>query len=276
MKLFRPRATNRAGQTANSPLDTPLNLLRAGRFAEAEAEARAVAASRHWVHNDAYAPVALELAAMAVEAQGRHTEAAAEYDALLPVFGRAFGAEHLRTLELRSNRAQTLAGLGRHAEGEAEFAAVARAASRGTGPRTARLVAAARNGLVFALNGQGRYSEAEALAGESLAAYREDDQFSLVLRVNLARSLSGQGRHEEALAEAERADTLWHSLPEADRRLQTGAVELALATALLGLGRTTEARARATTAHDACVATFGPDHRRTVEARELPARVDGA
>jgi tetratricopeptide (TPR) repeat protein len=219
--------------------------------------------------------MALELAAVAVEAQGRHAEAAAEYDALLPVFGRAFGAEHLRTLALRMNRAQTLAGLGRHAEGEAEFAAVARAASRGTGPQTARLAAAARNGQVFALNGQGRYAEAERVAREALAAYHGHDRISGVLQVNLSRSLSGRARYEEALATAERADTPRRNLSEQGAALETGAVELALATALLGLDRIAEARVRATAAHEACLATFGPDHRRTVEARELLARIDG-
>ncbi|GGP85161.1 hypothetical protein GCM10010266_04220 [Streptomyces griseomycini] len=36
-----------------------------------------------------------------------------------------------------------------------------------------------------------------------------------------------------------------------------------------------EARARAVSAHDACLAAFGPDHRRTVEARALLDRIDG-
>ncbi|WP_409467216.1 hypothetical protein [Streptomyces sp. HC307] len=99
---------------------------------------------------------------------------------------------------------------------------------------------------------------------------------TLVLRLGLARSLNGQARHEEALAEAEHADEPRRSLPEEQRRAETGAVELAVATALLGLGRGIEAHPRAAAAHDACLAAFGPDHCRTAEARALLDRIDGA
>ncbi|MET9680637.1 tetratricopeptide repeat protein [Streptomyces coeruleorubidus] len=259
-----------------SPVSQAMAMYEAGRYAEAEAEARAVAAARSWSRDDVYAPLALSIAALATGAQGRHAEALAAYDAVLPAFGRIFGAEHPQTLKLRSDRAQALTALARHAECEAECAAVARAAIRGTGPEMPLIAAAARNGLVFALNAQGRHPEAEALACEALAAHRVPDRFSLVLRLGLARSLNGQARHEEALAEAERADELHRSLPEEQRRPETGAVELAVATALLGLGRSPEARLRAAAAHDACLASFGPDHRRTVEARALLDRIDGA
>lgn len=253
-----------------------LALYGAGRFAEAETEARAVAAARSRSRDDMYAPLALSFAALATGAQGRHAEAATAYDALLPVFGRIFGAEHPQTLKLRSDRAQALSALARHAECEAECAAVARTASRGTGPEMPLIAAAARNGLVYAVNAQGRHPQAEALAREALAAHSVADRLTLVLRLGLVRSLNGQGRHEEALAEAEHADELRRSLSEERHRPETGAVELAMATALLGLGRGTEARTRAAAAHDACLAAFGPDHHRTAEARELLDRIDGA
>ncbi|MER6346497.1 tetratricopeptide repeat protein [Streptomyces sp. NPDC001595] len=137
------------------------------------------------------------------------------------------------------------------------------------------LAAAARNGLVFALNAQGRHQEAEALAREALAACRAGDRPSLVLRLGLARSLNGQARYEEALAEAQGADKLHRALPEDQRRPETGAVELASATALWGLGRAPDACRQASAAHDACLASFGPDHRRTVEARALLEHIDG-
>ncbi|MDT0430059.1 MULTISPECIES: hypothetical protein [Streptomyces] len=53
-------------------------------------------------------------------------------------------------------------------------------------------------------------------------------------------------------------------------------MELVAATALLGLRRDTEARVRTGSAHDACLASFGPLHHRTVEARALLDRLDGA
>ncbi|MFD7408410.1 tetratricopeptide repeat protein [Streptomyces sp. NPDC059866] len=269
MKLFRPRAR----RTSRSPVSRAKALYEAGRYAEAEAEARAVARSRP--RDDMYAPLALSIAALATGAQGHHAEALATYDEALPAFGRIFGADHWQTLKLRSDRAQQMTALGRHAECEAEGAAVARAATRGTGPEMQVIAAAARNGLVFALNAQGRRPEAEALAREALAALREPDRLSLVLRLGLARSLNGQARHEEALAEAERANELRRSLPAEHHRPETGAIELAVATALLGLRRGTEARLQAAAAHDACLASFGPDHRRTIEARALLDRIDG-
>jgi hypothetical protein len=53
----------------------------------------------------------------------------------------------------------------------------------------------------------------------------------------------------------------------------TGAVELAVAAALLGLGRDAEARPQAAAAHAACLAAFGPDHYRTVEAQALLSNI---
>lgn len=249
-------------------------LFRDGRYKEAEAEARAVAASLGTGLPDGV--LALAFAATSAGAQGRHAEALAEYDALLPVFGRKFGAEHSRTLVLRSNRAQTLIALARHAECETECAAVARVAARVAGPEGAHLTAAARNGQIYAVNAQGRYPEAERLAREALATHHSADRVTLALRLGLARSLNGQARHKEALAEAESADELSRRLPEEQRRPETGALELAMARALLGLGRGTEAHSHAAIAHDACVATLGPEHYRTVEARDLLDRIDGA
>ncbi|WP_223189463.1 tetratricopeptide repeat protein [Streptomyces sp. TRM68416] len=273
MRFFRTRGRSDARRMAGTPLAEAKALYEAGRYAEAEAEARAVARSRS--RDDEYAAVALNIAALAAGAQGRHAESLATYDEALPAFGRIFGAGHWLTLKLRSDRAQQMVSLGRYAECEAECAAVAEAAGRGTGPEMALLAAAARNGLVFALNGQGRHREAEALAREALAAHRAEDRTSLVLRLGLARSLNGQARHEDALTEAQGADELYRALPEHQRRPDTGAVEVALATALLGLGRTPDARRRAAAAHDACLASFGPRHRRTAEARTLLERIDG-
>ncbi|MGD1222207.1 tetratricopeptide repeat protein [Streptomyces krungchingensis] len=269
MRLFRSRA-KRAPET---PVSRAMALYRAGRYAEAVTEARAVARSLPLA--DTYAPLALSITANATGAQGRHADALAIYDEVLPAVGKTFGADHWQTLKLRSDRAQTLASLGRYAECAAECAAVAQIASRGTG-ELQNVARAASNGLVFALSAQERHPEAEARAREALGAHPEPDRLTLSLRLNLARSLNGQARHEEALAEAERALELRRSLPAAESRQETGAIELAVATALLGLRRGTEARLQAADAHDACLASFGPDHRRTVEAQALLDRIDGA
>ncbi|MEV6029025.1 tetratricopeptide repeat protein [Streptomyces sp. NPDC052036] len=235
-----------------------------------------MAADRSGQYNDSHGPLALTVAAAATSAQGRHAEALTEYDALLPVFGRIFGAEHWQTLKLRSDRAQTLSFLGRHTECEAECAALIRAAAHGRGSETVLVDAAARNGQIYALNAQCRHPEAETLAREALAGRPVRDRITLALRLGLARSLNGQARYEEALAEVQQIGRLRRIMPEEQRHPETGAVELAMATALLGLGRTTEARIRAVAAHKACLAAFGPGHYRTAEARSLLDRTDGA
>ncbi|MFE1440230.1 tetratricopeptide repeat protein [Streptomyces sp. NPDC058739] len=273
MKFFRPRGRGNAQRMTGTPVAEAKALYEAGRYAEAEAEARAVARSRP--RDDEYTAVALNIAALATGAQGRHADALATYDEALSAFSRIFGADQWLTLKLRSDRAQQMISLGRYAECEAECAAIAEAADRGTGPDMSLLAAAARNGLVFALNAQERHQEAEALAREALAAHRARDRMSLVLRLGLARSLNGQGRHKDALTEAQRAGKLYRALPAYQRHPDMGAVELAVATALFGLRRVPDARRRAAAAHDACVASFGPDHRRTVEARTLLERIDG-
>jgi tetratricopeptide (TPR) repeat protein len=274
MTIFRPRSRTAAaqGMLAVPELARATALHQEGRYAEAEAEARAVAAARHTPSE--VAAMALSLAAVAVNAQGRHAEALALYDDLVPAFGKAFGARHEQTLILRSNRAQVLTALARHAEAETECADVAATAARGKGQEMPNIAAAARNGLVYALNGQGRHKEAEAAVREALAAPPGPVRLTVVLTIGLARSLNGQGRHAEALVEAERAAALRSG--GAGLPADSGALDLVTATALLGLDRATEARAGASAAYEACLRAFGPDHYRTAEARQLLARVDGA
>lgn len=276
MKFFRRPQQPDEERSPSSPLDTATALYLAGRYAEAEAEACSVAeARRPRGRDDVYAPLAQSIVALAIGAQGRHTESCAAYDAVLPIFGRVFGAEHIQTLKVRSERAQQLTAMGRHAECEAECRAVLAATARGRHPQIPLVAAAARNGLVFALNAQGRQDEAESLAREALDEYRDQDRFALVLRLGLTRSLSGQGRYKEALAEAHHADEVRRSLAKDQRRAETGAVELAEATALLGLDRSAEALLLTEAAHDACLTAFGPDHRRTKEAQALLDRMRG-
>jgi len=274
MNIFRRRGRGDAERTTATPADEATALYEAGRYAEAEAAALAVARSRP--RDDQYGAMALNIAALAAGAQGHSAEAVATYDQALVIFSRIFGAGHWLTLKLRSDRAPQLTALDRHAECEVECAAVAATAALGTGPEMARLAAAARNGLVFALNAQGRHQEAESVAREALASHAVRDRMSLVLRLGLARALNGQARHQEALDEARGAGELFRALPERERRPDQGAVELVSASALFGLQRVAEARQLAATAQEMCTASFGIEHRRSVEARELLERIDGA
>ncbi|GAA2812592.1 tetratricopeptide repeat protein [Kitasatospora aburaviensis] len=259
-----------------NPLLQATALYHAGRYAEAEAEARSVAAvPRTKPEDEVFVPLAMGIAALAASAQGRHTEALSTFDALLPVFGGLCGANHTLTLKLRSDRAQVLTALGRHAECEAECAAVANLAARNAGPEAALLAIHARVGQIQALSALALNREAEAVSRRTLATHCESDQATLILRLGLVRSLNAQGRHEEALAEAKRADEVRRGWSEEQRRPETGAVELLSAIALLELGRGADARSLAAAAHDDCLAAFGPDNSRTTEARMLLDRIDG-
>lgn len=80
----------------------------------------------------------------------------------------------------------------------------------------------------------------------------------------------------EALTEARCAEKPHRPFPDHQRLPETGAVELTLATALFGLRRVPEARRQSAAAHGACLASFGPGHRRTVEARTPLERIVGA
>ncbi|WP_369360024.1 hypothetical protein [Streptomyces sp. cg2] len=112
------------------------------------------------------------------------------------------------------------------------------------------------------------------LAYGPLADPRVTGPLLAVLRLGLASSLNGQGRHEEALAEVRRADELRRDLSDGPGHPGNGASGLIEATALLGLGRKSDARARAVAAHDEALAAFGTQHFRVAEARALLARID--
>ncbi|MFH8411222.1 tetratricopeptide repeat protein [Streptomyces sp. NPDC018019] len=289
MHLLRWRrrdGAQRQRQRFRSALAPARAMERAGRHAEAEAEARSVAAARARRRDKVGSALALHVAANAMNSQGRHAEALTEYDAVLPVFVEAFGADDFDTLNLRVQRAHALALVARHAEAETECAAVVRTVDRGRGvdPRLSILAGTARHGLIQVLNGQERFAEAEALACKTLALrafkygpladLRVTGELQGVLRLGLARSLNGQRRYAEALTEVTHAKELRRNLPDGPDNAGSGAAELIEATALLGLGCKSVARARATAAYDAALAAFGMHHFRVAAARALLGRID--
>ncbi|MEU8432564.1 tetratricopeptide repeat protein [Streptomyces sp. NPDC029216] len=273
MAFFRSRGRREDIQRADDLLAQARALYTAGRYAEAEAEARSVAAAQGRNPDDLAVPMALSIAALAASAQGHHAEALATYDAQLPVVSEVWGDEHRLTLKLRLGRAEVLNQLGRHTESEEECVAVCRAAARADMPY---VVKDALIGQIRALDMLGAHPAVEAVARNVLAAHDGQDRFTVRVRFALAHSLNAQGRYEEALAENKRADVLDRAFPREDRAPETGMAELNEATAFFGLGRNAQARPLAASAHRDCLAFYGPDHPRTLQARSLLDRIDGA
>ncbi|MEE1810072.1 tetratricopeptide repeat protein [Streptomyces sp. BE133] len=192
---------------------------------------------------------------------------------------------------------------GRGAEVLAELEALIADLERTTGAGRALLLTV-RGNRVAVLVEQGRYTEAEAEAGDILRAATRLAHLTKVWEIeltslaNLADALYGQGRYEEAIAIArgnlQRAEghtaaalhcVLVRSMNGQGRyeealaearwltpdwgRAGSGALGIATATALHGLGRCGEAEATARQALSSCEQFLHPAHPRIREARTL-------
>lgn len=273
MAFFRSRGRREDTQRADDLVAGARALFEAGRYAEAEAEARSVAAARGRHADDLAAPMAVSIAALAASAQGRHAEALALYDERLPVVGEVFGEGHRLTLKLRLGRAEVLNQLGRYREAVLECGDVARVAGQAEMPYVAMDALTAQ---IRAFEMMGDFAAVEKLARGILGAHDGLDRYTVRVRLSLAFSLNVLERHEEALAETERAALLDRAFTPAERAPETGLADLNRATALFGLGRAAEARPPAAASHGDCLEVFGADHPRTTQARLLLDRIDGA
>ncbi|MFE2580666.1 hypothetical protein [Streptomyces sp. NPDC059378] len=249
-------------------LDQVADLYAAGEFEEAEAEARALAAAPRVRGGDPWLVpwLAMFSATGAAIAHGRGAQVLPELEAMIAAAAQMDGGLYLRgkRLELRSDRVLVLVQQDRCAEAEAEALDILRAITRlayFTEVWQSELEALAY--LAGAVNGQGRYEEAEAIARGNLP--RADEPTAAVLHRVLVDSLNGQGRYEEALAEVR-----WLA-PVG--RAGSGAADLATAAALHGLGRRSEAEAAARSALAACEEFLHPDHPRIRDARVLLTRI---
>ncbi len=184
-----------------------------GRYAEAEAELRAVWEIERrpevldgslWHAHDA-PPFAHQM-----RDQGRYAEAEAEFRAVWEIRRRPeiLGEEHPDTLATRHNIAQQMGQQGRYAEAEAEFRAVWEIQRRPENlgeehPDTLTM----RPNIAQQMGYQGRYAEAEA---EFRAVWEirrrpenlgEEHPDTLTTRHNIAQQMGQQGRYAEAEAE---------------------------------------------------------------------------
>ncbi|MFF2183778.1 tetratricopeptide repeat protein [Streptomyces sp. NPDC058155] len=239
------------------------DLLEAGRFEQAEAEARALAASPRARGGDPglVSWLARSLAAGAAIAHGRGAELLPELETLITELEQTVGADRQLLLVVRSNRAAVLVQQDRHTEAEAETQDILRGTTRIAHlTKMWRIELNVLTNLAAALNGQGRYEEAEAIARGNLP--HADGPIAAFLHCALVRSLNGQSRYEEALAEARRYTPV-------GGRAASGALEIVTARALHGLGRRDEAVATAREALTACEQFLHPAHPRIKEAQWL-------
>lgn len=257
----------RATSSQREVLGRIQRLLEAGRFEQAEAEARALATSPRTRGGDPALVLRLarSLAAGAAVAHGRGAEMLPELDTLITELEQTVGADRQLLLMVRSNRAAVLVQQDRHTEAEAEALAILRGTTRIAHlAKTWTIELNALTNLAAALNGQGRYEEAEAIARGNLP--QADGPTAAFLHRALVRSLNGQSRYAEALAEARQ-----YTAPEG--RTASGTLEIVTAGALHGLGRRDEAQSTARQALTACERFLHPAHPRIKEARTLLAHI---
>ncbi|MBL4811235.1 MAG: tetratricopeptide repeat protein [Rhodobacteraceae bacterium] len=228
-----------------------------GRFAEAEAECRAVLDIYH--HLDGFgdkhphALVARDSLARQIIGLGRYGEAEKELQTVWEAYCglENFGEVHSHTLAVRHNLAGAILSQGRYAEAETVFRAVWNIQRRSDNlgeehPHT--LIT--RHSIASIIGDQGRFAEAEAEfraiwnIQRRLESLGEAHRDTLTTRHNLAYEIGRQGRNAEAEAEMR---AVWDILRQPDifgeAHPQTIAARHGLAQQIGGQGRYAEAEA---------------------------------
>ncbi|KUJ65519.1 serine/threonine protein kinase [Streptomyces albus subsp. albus] len=183
---------------------TGLELARLGRWEEAGAVHRSVAAEREHAlgpeHPDTLAS-RYEIA-YTLSRAGRPVDALREYGRVADGRERALGPDHPDTLTARQETAYVLGQLGRHLDAQRVYTAVLAAHERTVGadhPETLRC----RHNLAFTLGRLGRLEDSYTMAGEVAAARTRvigpDHPDTLVTRYEVAHALGRMNRWPEAL-----------------------------------------------------------------------------
>ncbi|MEU8887289.1 hypothetical protein [Streptomyces sp. NPDC048442] len=261
--------TNDLSHSQKTEYECLLGLFKEGGYEEAEAGARALAASprRPWARGPVSGRVGRFLATGAAVAHGRGAEVKGELEALIKEMEPLTGSGRVSYLMARTFRVRILLQQGEYARAEADTEDLLQATNISAPQHPADtwpIQQAALVCLADAQCGQGRYTEAEAIARGNLP--RADDFSATNLRTVLVRSLNGQVRFEEALAEA-------RTFAPRPSVQATGALDIAVATALYGTGDRPQALQTAHRALAACEQHLHPIHPRISEARMLVNRI---
>ena len=177
-----------------------------GRFAEAEAEYRAILAARirSLGDRDLLTLTTRSHLAFALSRQGKYQEAEAEYQHVLQVRHELLGAEHQDTLTTRNNLGDVLYGQRRYEEAAEHYEQVLQAQLRLLGPDHPRTLTT-RNNLARNRSRQGQYHEAENDLRAILRLRRDsrgaEHPSTLVTWHDLAVTLAKEGKSAEARQE---------------------------------------------------------------------------
>jgi eukaryotic-like serine/threonine-protein kinase len=251
--------------------DAGLSLGRLGRWTEAVAVHRAVAAEREQVlgadHPDTLAG-RCELG-FALGRDGRPSEALHEYTHVARVRERVLGADHADTLAARQETAYVLGQLGRAFEAHQVYTSVLAARERTLGPEHPDTLRC-RHNLAVNLGRLGRpeesYRMAYEVAGTRTRVLGDTHPDTLVTRYEVAHALGRLGRWAEALhayrevAEA-RARALGPDHPD------TLAARHEVGISLGRLGRTAQALSLYRELVEDRTRVHGPEHSETLRAR---------
>jgi tetratricopeptide (TPR) repeat protein len=139
--------------------------------------------------------------AIALDAQGKHTEAEILYREVLAVRRRVQGPEHPRTLAMAMNLAASLDDQGKYVEAETMYRDMLVVQRRVLGPEHPHTLTTAGN-LASSLYRQGKYVENETMNRDVLAVRQRvlgpEHPETLRTAGNLANALNSQGKHIEA------------------------------------------------------------------------------
>ncbi|MFI5801588.1 hypothetical protein [Streptomyces sp. NPDC051561] len=247
-------------------------LLEDGAYEVAERDARAFAAlpGRPWSRGPMTNWVGRIVATTAAVEHGRGSEVRDEVEALIAELRQFGGSVRLFHQMARGTRVDILLQQGHYAQAQPEAEGNLRALNSLARPYPKRALImqlGALTNLAEALHGQGRHQDAEAIARGNLP--RAGKGMAPLLRLVLAHSLNGQARYQEALTEAR---AVAEQSPEAGV-ISTGALGIATATALYGLGHHQEALEAARESLSAGERRLHPLHPHIEEATTLVARI---
>jgi tetratricopeptide (TPR) repeat protein len=205
---------------------------------------------------------------------GRFAESEPLLRESLAIAEKIYGPSHPELAPVLASLSQALDGQGHVEEGITLLRRAADLSAQHQGDGR-RMHAIMLNNLGFRLLREGRYADAEPILREALAVYvaldpQHPDRAATL--VNLGTLLLETGKPRDALP------LLRDGLALREKHMQPGSWQIETARSVLGaclvaVGQEDQGRALLQSSHDALLALFGPEHKRTRDAKR---RLDAA